>query len=56
MFNEIYELEISGSLSGPDAPEFDTSLTTLIFFVEKNLITFSEMISATGIQNEKGLT
>lgn len=56
MFNETYELKISGSLSGPDAPKFDTSLKNLIVFLEKNLVVFAETISATGIQNEKGLT
>jgi len=56
MFNETYELELSGSLSGPDTPELDKSLTTLIIFIEENLIVFSKAIAATGIQNEKGLT
>ena len=56
MFNETYELETSGSLSGHDTPQIDTSLTTLILFIEKTLVIFSEAISATVIQNEKGLT
>ncbi|OGR25163.1 MAG: hypothetical protein A2277_19460 [Desulfobacterales bacterium RIFOXYA12_FULL_46_15] len=56
MFNEKYESEVSGRLSGPYTPEFDTSINEVILFIEKNLIIFSESIAVSQIQNEKGLT
>jgi len=56
MFNEKYESEVSGRLSGPYTPEFDTSINEVILFIERILIIFSESIALSQIQNEKGLT
>lgn len=47
---------MSGILSGPDAPELDTSVKEVILFIEKNLTLFPAAIAGSGIQNEKGLT
>ena len=56
MFNETYELNISGTLSGPDAPKRHASVNAVVLFIKKNLTLFSIKMATTEIKNEKGLT
>jgi hypothetical protein len=53
MLADDCKLKVSGNFSGP---EIDTSILTVVAFVEQCLVVFPETISETNIENEKGLT